>query len=188
MVGKIYCSRHKKYETQSPKVKKAAVPVVNNTNAESTKIIIRRNKELKTFWHPETSLVFSDDKVVVGRVKDNTIVSLTEKDIDICKKWCFPFDKDFKTEEHEVKSKPKENEIKSKPKENENIKVINNHDAKVINNTIDNTVSGGTDDIEEILGVLQHSNSDTEEEELIEEEEDEEEEELIEEEYSDDDY
>ena len=54
-----YCSKHKKYENKVPKKKKTEVP--KNIKPEST--IIRMNKKIGKFWHPENPFSFSNHKM-----------------------------------------------------------------------------------------------------------------------------
>ena len=56
------------------------------------KIIIRKHTSGK-FWHPETQFVFESEKnkIVIGKIIDEDIKDLSKSDIDICKKWKFPY-------------------------------------------------------------------------------------------------
>ena len=78
----MYCSKHKKYENKEPKIKKKKLPpkpVVKKT-------IIRKNKQINKFWHPETKLVFKskNERIVIGKCnEDNDIIKLTKEDIEL---------------------------------------------------------------------------------------------------------
>ena len=78
-----YCSKHKKYEKKEPKKVKNIVPVEIKKQT-----VIRMNKKINKFWHPETRMVFKskEEKLVIGKcTNDNKIVPLTKDDINICK-------------------------------------------------------------------------------------------------------
>lgn len=102
-----YCSRHKKYEGENQKIKKVPLPKTLPRNKLSStkkksprrspqeKLILRNNKKLGVLWHPSTSLVFKskNERIVVGKVESDTVVDLSEDDIDVCKKYGFRYER-----------------------------------------------------------------------------------------------
>ena len=93
-----YCSKHEKFENSTPKSKKSlpkAKPVTTpkSTSPAPKKInkVIRENKSINKFWHPETQLVFKskEERVVIGRLKDDKICDLDEEDIKLCESYGF---------------------------------------------------------------------------------------------------
>ena len=84
-----------------PPVKKATLPkssesssskIVKKLTSKIDNLVIRRN-DFDNHEHPESKLVFDmDTKQVVGKQKDDGSVSeLTSEDINICKKFKFPY-------------------------------------------------------------------------------------------------
>ena len=100
-----YCSKHKKYENKTVKVKKILPKtnkicsyVKNNSkkpkSSEDNNIILRKNKKLNKFWHSETKLVFKSDKelTVIGKYEnDEFITELSDEDIEKCIKMNFKY-------------------------------------------------------------------------------------------------
>lgn len=99
--GSKYCSKHKKYEYKEHKIKKEIVP-----EPVKKQTIIRMNKKINKFWHPETRLVFKskEERIVIGKcTEDNLIQALTEEDIKICQARSFAFKQ--QSEEKKIKNK-----------------------------------------------------------------------------------
>ena len=105
-----YCSRHKKYEGQTPKTKKIMPPqrrsIVSTKRTNKSKkrhqdVVLHKGPGGKLYHRP-TGLVFSSDKVAIGtwlRASDNPagvddIIPLTDKDVDTAKKYMFAFRKE----------------------------------------------------------------------------------------------
>ena len=67
----------------------------------STKIILKKNKELGTVWHPESSVVFKskDDKIAIGRWNGTILIQLDNETIEACEKWGFKIDESLIEEE-----------------------------------------------------------------------------------------
>lgn len=64
------------------------------TDTASTKIMLKKLKELNTIWHPDSTLVFKskDEKLVIGRWVDSTLVDLDDTAIQLCETWKFKID------------------------------------------------------------------------------------------------
>jgi hypothetical protein len=84
----------------------------------STKIILKKLKELGTIWHPESTLVFKskDDKVVIGRWDKSEFIDLDDTAIESCEKWGFKIDESLIEEEvsepqNEEEEEPQEEEV-----------------------------------------------------------------------------
>ena len=76
--------------TKTPK-KTEESSVIRGIKDHAGELAIRRNKH-GNFEHMATSLVFNTDKLVYGRQQDDGgVVPLTVDDIEICKKYKFPF-------------------------------------------------------------------------------------------------
>lgn len=57
------------------------------------KIQLKKLKELDNrLWHPDSTLVFNEDKKVIGRYENEELVSLDETSIELCVKWGFKYD------------------------------------------------------------------------------------------------
>ena len=88
-----YCSQH----TKKPKdVAAAAEPTIEVTATEPPKKpnpVLRMNKVVNKWWHPDTGLVFksSDEKIVIGIFKDDTIHDLSEDDVKTCVSYKFRY-------------------------------------------------------------------------------------------------
>uniref|UniRef100_A0A6C0CYJ9 Uncharacterized protein n=1 Tax=viral metagenome TaxID=1070528 RepID=A0A6C0CYJ9_9ZZZZ len=90
VINTVYCSRHKKQEGKEPKTKKI-IPTVDKT----VKPVLTKHKIINKLWHQETGLVFDtikDEKIVIGKVLDNKVISLTAEDVETCKNWRFKYD------------------------------------------------------------------------------------------------
>lgn len=80
--------------------------------SSAKKIVLKKNKELDTIWHPETTLVFksSTEKVVTGRYENGEFISLDEKALELCEKWKFKYDTSLIEEEEEEEGDEEEGE------------------------------------------------------------------------------
>jgi len=104
--GKTYCSRHKKYEGQSPKKKKKRLPerksIVNTKRGVVKKkpesIVLHKGPD-NYFHHRPTGLVFNTERVAIGTWSKadidpsgkDQIVSLTKENIEQAKKFGFQY-------------------------------------------------------------------------------------------------
>lgn len=102
-----FCSKHSK------KKEEPQVVVVDTATKEAPKKsnpVLRMNKIINKWWHPESGLVFksSDEKIVVGIFKDESIHDLTEEDVVTCVmyKFKYVFNKRKKEEEEDDDEKP----------------------------------------------------------------------------------
>lgn len=73
----------------------------------ASKIMLKKLKELNTIWHPDSTLVFKskDEKLVIGRWVDSTLVDLDDTAIQLCETWKFKIDESLieqQTEEETV--------------------------------------------------------------------------------------
>lgn len=77
------------------------------------KIQLKKLKELDNkLWHPDSTLVFNDDKKVIGRF-DGDFVALDDVSIELCVKWGFKYDESLLedgTEEEEGSEEQAERE------------------------------------------------------------------------------
>lgn len=89
--GGKYCSRHKKFESIIFNNKVKHFPSGKRPIEDPKKIIIRKMRHSTHLWHPTTRLVFrsKECKKIIGVHRNGEIEELTEKDINICKKWGF---------------------------------------------------------------------------------------------------
>ena len=84
-----------KDKKEPPKVEKKTdkndPPVVKSIKERTAELAIRKNK-FGNFEHSQTGLLFNTDKMVCGRQSDDgKIIDLTNSDIELCKKYKFPF-------------------------------------------------------------------------------------------------
>jgi chemotaxis protein histidine kinase CheA len=63
------------------------------------KIVLKKNKIVNKIWHPESTLVFSPEKLVIGRFKDGSVISLDDYALDLCVQWKFKYDTSLVEEE-----------------------------------------------------------------------------------------
>ena len=105
-----YCSRHKKYEGQTPKAKKMLPPLRRsivstkrkNVSKKKHQDIVLHKGPGGRLYHRPTGLVFGTDKVAIGtwlRADDSPagvdeVIPLTDKDIETAKKHMFAFRRD----------------------------------------------------------------------------------------------
>jgi hypothetical protein len=95
----IYCTTHKKYEgVEEETEEKTRVPKSKDTTPKSSpvnkKYTINKHPSGR-FWHSLTGMVFksTEEKAVIGRIKDDEFYPLNDEDIETCKKWGFKMDK-----------------------------------------------------------------------------------------------
>lgn len=101
-----FCSQHSK-KKEEPQV------VVVETAKEAPKKpnpVLRMNKIINKWWHPETGLVFksSEEKIVIGIYKEESVHDLTEEDVATCvtHKFKYVFNKRKKQEDDDEDEKP----------------------------------------------------------------------------------
>jgi len=112
--GKVYCSRHSKFEGTEPKKleelpesrdKPRIRPTQTKTKSDPKPIqrVLRKNKEIGKLWHPESDLVFKSakERVVIGKCVENKLVSLQKSDLDTCKQWGFKIDEENTIEDED---------------------------------------------------------------------------------------
>ncbi len=170
---RTYCSRHKKYEGQTPKVKKVLPPTRKSIVSGNKKKTPKRKKRLDIIlhkgpsnylYHRITGLIFNKDKVAVGtwlRAIDNPngkdeVHPLTAKDIEIAKKNMFPY-KETTLSSGDDKSTPVKHVTR----------VLEPDEAKKLKKSLSSAITETNikaDDITDILSELQTSG------ELVEEE------------------
>jgi hypothetical protein len=205
--GAMYCSKHKKYEgteqksakkTVLPVPKKSVVPVPKKVTPPIKKpnLVLVRNKKLDKFFHQETGLVFKSEqeKIVIGKIDNDSIVKLNEDDIDNCKKFGFKYEivaekapnvnnKEIteleESDEESDKGEELDNNIKKATRKITDVKDMKKSIKEAIGDT-----NNEAEDVEEILNKLNinpNGVEDSDSDELISDEEFEEE--LLEEEY-----
>ena len=78
------------------------------------KIQLKKLKELDNkLWHPDSTLVFNDDKKVIGRFENGDLVVLDDVSIELCVKWGFKYEESLLedgTEEEEGSEEQPEGE------------------------------------------------------------------------------
>jgi len=122
---KQYCSRHSKYEGSvreekklmpTPKSKKSDIKVetkqISPVNKPFDRLLFK-HKGTGRLWHPSTCLVFhsAENRNVIGKIDNDTIIDLTENDIDTCKKLGFGFSS-IKSNDNNLSTKQKSAVIK----------------------------------------------------------------------------
>lgn len=86
--GQSYCCKHIKKEK----------PLVNQTQPLTPdRLVLRKNKQINKLWHPTTKMVFGDNKVVIGKFQNGSLVDITREDEGVCKKMGFAFEKRIKS-------------------------------------------------------------------------------------------
>ena len=208
---KVYCSRHKKHEGTVQKIKKSMpnndchkqkeqkepINVKEKEDNINKKRILRQNKNIGKLWHPETRLVFKsfNNRTVIGKYNEteNCINNLTDKDIDDCKRWGFPYE----SQENTVDNSDNEEDNSDEDEKQEDTDTVDNNeedekqeDTDTDTDTIDNS-DNEEDKIGETIEEETLIDEEDEEETLIDEEDEEEtlidEEDVIEEFDSDED-
>ena len=103
-----FCARHSKKSTE---------PSVVVETPQTPRLILRKHKVTGDFWHSKTRMVFKSqsERVVVGKMVDDSIENLTDEDIAVCKKWKFPY-VDPKQETPKQQSEEKSTLLKSDDK------------------------------------------------------------------------
>lgn len=80
-----------KKPSSSSSSKKEDPPVIKSVKERTAELAIRKNSH-GNFEHVATGLVFNTDKMVYGKQsEDGTVNPLTVDDIELCKKYKFPF-------------------------------------------------------------------------------------------------
>lgn len=59
------------------------------TTRSKKKLLLKSLKKLKTFWHPESTLVYKSKKerLVIGRYVDSEFIPLDEEALELCEEW-----------------------------------------------------------------------------------------------------
>ena len=136
--GKVYCSRHTKFEGSEPKKveelpESRDKPTIRPSQSKTKTVpkpiqrVLRKHKVLGKLWHPESDLIFKSakERVVIGKCVENKLISLKKSDLDICKQWGFkideenPVEKEEETEEEEEDKEEEEEEEDTEDKEEE---------------------------------------------------------------------
>ena len=189
--GNNYCSKHKKYEGETPKEKKvlpnAKKSIVSPSKKLSTKektpeTILRKHKILDKYWNRETDMVFKSgtERIVIGKCLDDKLVALTVEDIEVCKsrRWKYDvvedvvedkkpaYDIDFGSSESDKDDEDLEKEMKKAVRKVTASSKSNNDDAVKTKKTLKSVINGQTEDVENILSELQKPSVDDSDEEL----------------------
>jgi hypothetical protein len=80
--------------------------------SSTTKKTLKVLKGTSHIWHEESGLVFKskDEKLVIGRFVDGTIISLDDIALELCEKWVFKYDPDLISSEKEEEEEEDEGE------------------------------------------------------------------------------
>ena len=187
--GNKYCSKHKKYEGETPKEKKVLPSgkksIVSPSKKSSPKekspeTILRKHQILNMYWHRETDMVFKSptEKIVIGKCVNDKLVSLKEEDIEVCKSRRWKYD----VVDNKMSSSDDESEKEDDVLEKEMTKAVrkvtatsksDNDDAIKTKKSLKSVINAQTEDIENILSELQKPSADDSDGELDEELEDE---------------
>lgn len=87
--GGRFCSKHKIYENKEQKEKKLIPKAISSQEESEKKIILRLNTTIGKHVHTITGMVFTDKKVVCGKLIDNIITPLTNDDKEVCRRYSF---------------------------------------------------------------------------------------------------
>lgn len=188
--GNKYCSKHKKYEGETPKEKKVLPSGKKSIVSPSKKVspkekspetILRKHKILNMYWHRETDMVFKSgtDRIVIGKCVNDKLVSLTEEDIEVCKsrRWQYEVvveDKKSTDIDYGSSDSDKEEDIieKEMTKAVRKVTAISksvNDEAIKTKKSLKSVINTQTEDVENILSELQKPSADDSDEELDEE-------------------
>jgi len=189
--GNKYCSKHKKYEGETPKEKKVLPngkkSIVSPSKKPSLKekspeTILRKHKVLNMYWHRETDMVFKSgtERIVIGKCVNEKLVSLTEEDIEVCKsrRWQYEVVEDTKPSADDIDYGSSDSEKEDNVLEKEMTKAVrkvtetsksDNDEAIKIKKSLKSVINAQTEDVENILYELQKSSGDDSDEELDEE-------------------
>jgi hypothetical protein len=188
--GNKYCSKHKKYEGETPKEKKVLPSGKKSIVSPSKKVspkekspetILRKHKILNMYWHRETDMVFKSgtDRIVIGKCVNDKLVSLTEEDIEVCKsrRWQYEVvveDKKSTDIDYGSSDSDKEEDIieKEMTKAVRKVTAISksvNDEAIKTKKSLKSVINAQTEDVENILSELQKPSADDSDEELDEE-------------------
>ena len=127
-----FCSQH------SAKKKAAETTIVVNTNDVTVEApkkpnpILRMNKIINKWWHPDSCLVFksSEEKIVIGIYKNDTICDLSEEDVKTCIAYKFKYVMKRKRDEDNDEKLEKKDERPSIKKQKK-LPAIDNEFVKV---------------------------------------------------------
>lgn len=190
--GNKYCSKHKKYEGETPKEKKvlpnAKKSIVSPSKKPSPKektpeTILRKHKTLDKYWNRETDMVFKSgtERIVIGKCLNDKLVALTEKDIEVCKsrRWQYEvettdekpaaYDIDYGSSDSEKEEDVLEKDITKAVRKVTAVSNSINDTAVKTKKSLKSIINAQTDDVENILSELQKPSADESDEELDEE-------------------
>jgi len=181
--GNKYCSKHKKYEGETPKEKKVLPNGKKSIVSPSKKVspkekspetILRKHKVLNKYWNRETDMVFKSptEKIVVGKCVNDKLVSLTEEDIEVCKSRRWKYEVfDDKTSSDDGSDSEKEEDVLDKEMTKAVRKITAtsksaNDEAIKTKKSIKSVINAQTEDVENILSELQKPSANDSDEEL----------------------
>jgi hypothetical protein len=181
--GNKYCSKHKKYEGETPKEKKVLPNGKKSIVSPSKKVspkekgpetILRKHKVLNKYWNRETDMVFKSptEKIVVGKCVNDKLVSLTEEDIEVCKSRRWKYEVfDDKTSSDDGSDSEKEEDVLDKEMTKAVRKVTAtsksaNDEAIKTKKSLKSVINAQTEDVENILSELQKPSANDSDEEL----------------------
>ena len=76
------------------RIKEGEYCCLHKAKDKSTNVVIYKHEETGNFIHKDTQLVFkstSKNKIVIGKLSNNSINKLTNDDIKECRKWKFKY-------------------------------------------------------------------------------------------------
>jgi len=181
--GNKYCSKHKKYEGETPKEKKVLPNGKKSIVSPSKKVspkekspetILRKHKVLNKYWNRETDMVFKSptEKIVVGKCVNDKLVSLTEEDIEVCKSRRWKYEVfDDKTSSDDGSDSEKEEDVLDKEMTKAVRKITAtsksaNDEAIKTKKSLKSVINAQTEDVENILSELQKPSANDSDEEL----------------------
>ena len=141
--GTDFCSRHTSDKGTAKEEKKKNKSDILETSSTTSSMsenigaerVLKMNKKINKLCHERTGLVFEskDNKIVIGRLVNDTMLPLTEEDKDLCRRYNFrlpPEDaKEQSCDELEDEDEEEE-EQEQKPKPVIASRILNKKDAK----------------------------------------------------------
>ena len=108
------------------------------SDTASTKIMLKKLKELNTIWHPDSALVFKskDEKLVIGRWVDSAFVDLDDTAIQLCETWKFKIDESLIEQPTEEETVVEEAEEEVKDEDEVGVLLQGDEHAAVLDGTV----------------------------------------------------
>lgn len=115
-----FCTQHKDKADKVGKERKILPSKKSSESLIDDEKLLYKHKPTGKLWHKQTGLIFDSPqrRIVVGRIVDSELRPLTDEDVELCKRWSFPFErKEPKSRDNEDNEEKEEKDTKKEQKD-----------------------------------------------------------------------